>query len=906
MAFILDLFRAYNLTLKRDGRAYKTCCPFHDDATPSLSVDPEKGLWRCFGCGEGGDAITFLQKARGLSFGEAADLWREMSGEEPKHRKNGRGEMMETLEKTTNGTVKSPKQVNGAKSDPSSSPPVRPELLERIVELYATGLAKSQEAVAYLAKRGISSSETMRAFRLGYVDGSCAKLAASRDHQKALTELGVLNAKGTETLYGCVVVPLTDKDGRVTGFLGRRITPSDNPHRALATAKGGSSSARLFHVQAAKGAANGELILVEGFLDALACYEAGIRNVMAIGGATNVDPNVVDLLATEQVKEVLLALDPDDAGDQGSQLWAEELERRGIGSRRVRLDVDPSEFFRTGGTVEGFRARAEDGESLGKPSEESELLFQAEGVLYRARLCGGPGSKSGKLRVHLMTSYAPRNGNNACPSVPTAGHRDTLDLYSHKARKVFANCFHSKLSMAFGEQAPPLATLEAGLEELIDKLERRSDAKAKAQTDREAPAMSPQERETAEKFLSEPGLVGRLQADMNALGYVGEREAKLLVYLIATSRKLPRPLSGIIGSGSGAGKSFLAELAEQLTPPEDVELFSKLTPQALYYLPEDYLFRKLLMLEERAGGEGADYAIRTLQSKDKLTQLVTMKDPVSGNSLTRQFTVRGPIAYLETTTESYLNPENTSRCFEIPLDESAEQTRRIHDHQRLARSVDGLERVVGRDALKRRHHNAQRLLESVRVVIPFAKDLTFPDRYLRTRRDHERFLSLIEAVAFLHQFQRPKRETVIRGETVSYIEATPEDYEHAYELALKVLWVSLDELSRWGRELIDIMRAQAQEVMAESGCGVDDITWTRRQLRESLHWPDRRLRDCLDELVSLEHLETVNGSKGKTFMYCLNSDFGSTRRALGLLTPEDLRAKLAARSKPSSPPERPT
>ena len=82
----LDLFASP--TLKREGRAYKTCCPFHDDATPSLSVDPEKGLWRCFGCGEGGDAITFLQKARGLSFGEAADVWREMSGEEPKHRKN--------------------------------------------------------------------------------------------------------------------------------------------------------------------------------------------------------------------------------------------------------------------------------------------------------------------------------------------------------------------------------------------------------------------------------------------------------------------------------------------------------------------------------------------------------------------------------------------------------------------------------------------------------------------------------------------------------------------------------------------------------------------------------------------------------------------------------------------------
>jgi 5S rRNA maturation endonuclease (ribonuclease M5) len=715
------------------------------------------------------------------------------------------------------------------------------------------------------------------------VDGSCAKLANTKAHREALIKLGILNEKGTETLYGCIVAPLTDKDGQVTSFLGRRVKPSENPHRALAGAKKG-----FFHVQATKSAASGELVIVEGFLDALACYQAGIRNVMAIGGATNVDPAVIDLLVAEQVKEVLLALDPDDAGDRGAKAWAEALERQGIGSRRVRLDVDPNEFFRTGGTVEVFRMRAERGETLGKPSEESELLFQTAGVLYRARACGGPGSKSGKLRVHLLASTASHpNGS------PSAGHRDTLDLYSHKARKVFANCLFDKLSTALGQEAPKLATIESGLEELIAKLERRDDQRAEARESRtQSPTMSPQEREAAERFLREPNLVRRLQDDMDTLGYVGETEAKLLVYLIATSRKLPRPLSGIIGSGSGAGKSFLAELAEQLMPPEDVELFSKLTPQALYYLPEDYLFRKLLMLEERAGGEGADYAIRTLQSKDKLTQMVTMKDPITGQQSTRQFTVRGPIAYLETTTESYLNPENTSRCFEIPLDESAEQTRRIHEHQRLARSFEGLEGVVGKEALRRRHHNAQRLLEGVRVVIPYARELTFPDRFLRTRRDHERFLSLIEAVAFLHQMQRPRKEAIIKGETVSYIEATPEDYEHAYALALKVLWVSLDELSRWGRELVDWMRVETEELLSH-GVVEDSVEWTRRAMRERLNWPDRRLREAIDELVSLEHIEQRRGTPGNVFYYRMGQQTKRAKgRHLGLLDPEELRAKL--------------
>ena len=908
----LELFAA--LSPRLEGRCYKMRCPFHDDDTPSLSADPEKELWRCFGCGEGGDAITFLQRMRGLEFGEAADLWRQMSGQEPKHTKRIRegkpmgGDDIKKKETAKHGAAR---RVNGkaTNADKELTGQVEVEqaiidepnagveeklcagqLLGRMAELYTQSLAKSEEALAYLKERGITDLATVRSFKLGYVDGCRARPVGSEAQKAALRELGILNSKNNETLYGCIVAPLTGRDGQVTGFLGRRIQPSENPHRMLAGPKRG-----FFHVEAAKGAAQGELVLVEGFLDALACYQAGIRNVMAVGGATHVEPATVELLATERVKEVLLALDPDEAGDRGSKLWAEQLERHGIGSRRIRLDVDPNEFFRTGGTVEAFRAKADSGEVTGRPTEDSELLFQTGGVLYRARACGGPGSKSGKLRVHLLASVTPTvQGRNVAAPV---SHRDTLDLYSHKARKVFANRFHERVQESWPDAEVTIAGIESALEELIDKLERRADQKAQIQTSRaEPPTMSPQEREAAESFLSEPGLINRLQADMDSLGYVGEREAKLLVYLIATSRKLPRPLSGIIGSGSGAGKSFLAELAERLMPPEDVELFSKLTPQALYYLPEDYLFRKLLMLEERAGGEGADYAIRTLQSKDKLTQMVAMKDPITGVSATRQFTVRGPIAYLETTTESYLNPENTSRCFEIPLDESAEQTRKIHEHQRLSRSAEGLEQVVGREALCRRHHNAQRLLESVRVVIPYARELTFPDRFLRTRRDHERFLSLIEVVAFLHQFQRVRKQAVIKGETVSYIEATPEDYEHAYALALKVLWVSLDELSRWGRELIDIMRAQANEVMEASRCKVTDITWTRRQLRDSLSWPDRRLRDCLDELVSLEHLETLGGSKGKTFTYTLEPNFGSSRRALGLLTPDQLRTKLAATS----------
>ena len=834
---LLSLFESLGHSLKREGRTYKTPCPFHDDKTPSLAIDPAKNLWHCFGCGAGGDGITFLEKSRNLSFGQAADLWRELTGEQPRHKK---GYSMIATASLTNHDL---------------------QLFSRLQQFYVKDLAKNEKALSYLEKRGITDLETVRAFGLGYVSGSgLPKLNESQENR--LKELGILNNQGNETLYGCLVCPLYDESGQVVSFWGRRILPGSNPHRALSGSRRG-----FIHPQGAK---NGSVTLVEGFLDAIACFQAGVRNVIPVGGATTVDRSLLELLSKEKVREVVLALDPDEAGDQGAELWAQALQQRGIGSKRLKLDYDPAEFFRRGGTAALFRELASRAEVLARGSEEPEFLLDSQGLLYRTRTCGRP--TQGKLKVQILVSS----------SQESRGHRDILNLYTHKSRKTFANA----CSQLFGLASE---AIEEDLLKILEGLEQRARQQADAKEKKEAPVMSSEEQEEARQFLESPNLVELLEKDMEAMGYIGEEEAKLLVYLIATSRKLPRPLSGIVGSGSGAGKSFIVELNEQLMPPEDVVLFSKLSPQALYYLPVDYLYRKLLVLEERVGGEGADYAIRTLQTKDTLRQGVVIKDPVTGRMSTKEYEVKGPIAYLETTTSTSLNQENTSRCFEIPLDESSEQTKRIHQHQRRNRSLNGLNKVLSRDCIRRKHHNAQRLLEEVRVVIPYAEELVFPDRYLRTRRDHERFLSLIEVVAFLHQFQRKRRQTTVQGKQVAYIEATPEDYAVAYRLALKVLWVSLDELSRWARELVEWMKEQADGHKAPG-----HVSWMRRDLRETLNWPDRRLREALSELVEMEYLHQKRGTPGNVFHYSLTEQTLAARgRRLGLLTPEELFAKIA-------------
>lgn len=896
---LLELFRSRGHDLKKSGKSFVCRCPFHDDDTPSLSISPDKGLWHCFGCGEGGDGIEFLQKADGLEFGEAADKWRACGGQVKHRRSNGSsGEPMNEKQSSQNGRV----QQQAAQRELEAEDL---KFLSRLQDLYARDLAKNKKALSYLEKRGITDPETIRAFGLGYVTGKgLPKL--SKDQTRRLQDLGILNARGNETLYGCIVCPVYDENGNVVSFYGRLCDGrlSGPTHRALAGGKFGPGGSQVIGCVNYPALRSGErVVLVEGFLDALACYQGGIRNVLA-AGTCGASDELLTLFSKEGISEVWIAFDPDEAGDKGAQRVGGALERRGVASFRVRLDYDPADFFLKGGTAQVFREVAARGEVLGRGSDESEFLLDSNGLLYRTRLVGSADQMAkGKLKAQILCSCTTgtssgrtvQDGSSEDNPVRCTQYRDVLNLYVGKTRKAFCNRCAEHFGSS-GLQVTP-AQVEADLALIIEGLEQRERQAQESRTSGSHDVvMSPEEQTEARSYLEAPNLVRRLQADMEALGYVGEDEAKLLVYLIGTSRKLRKPLSAIVSSGSGAGKSFLAGLVEQLMPPEDVIFLSRLSPQALFYMPPDFAVRKVLLLEERAGSEAADYAIRSLQSKEKLTQLITMKDPTTGQMSTKMFEVFGPMSYIETTTESYLNPENTSRCFEIPLDESAEQTRRIHEHQRRARALGGLKGTLTQRSVRSTHHNVQRLLRPVPVVIPYAEAIEFPHRYLRTRRDHERFLSLIEASAFLHQFQRVLQTASLEGQEVEYIEATVEDYALAYRLALKVLWVSLDELSRWGRELLNSCRGQVEEFLSsQSDVRAEDVSWTRRQLRESSAWPDKRLIKCLQELVSLEYLRVVSGGNGKTLVYGLNTDFANNPRALGLLTPEQLAEKIGRR-----------
>ena len=498
---------------------------------------------------------------------------------------------------------------------------------------------------------------------------------------------------------------------------------------------------------------------------------------------------------------------------------------------------------------------------------------------YRARW-----AQAGTVE-HLRVNLRVEVGANGSGRM----HVETLDLYSPRSRSVFAARAAKIFEVA-------VEAIEDDLSELLVVVDRTQRANAmnvgKQPATEPAPVMTDVERAEALALLRSPDLMDRIAHDMDVIGYVGEDTNKKLGYLVAVSRRLPEPLSAILISQSGAGKSGLAGALERLTPPEDVVFWSRLTPQALYYVEKDFLKRKLVVIEEREGSEAADYSIRTLQSKQKLVQAVPVKDPATGTIQTRTMEVEGPASFLETTTRLTINPENASRCFELYLDESPAQTGRIQEAQRSAKTTEGLARRERGKAVERMHQNAQRLLVPVAVVIPYATMLTFPTSWLRTRRDNLRLLNLIEAVVFLHQHQRPRKRL---ASGVEYIEASVEDYAIAYSLAATVLGFGFDELRKPARDLLAVIETKVAEMAKERGLTTPVITFMRRDVRAWAGLPNHQVKLAMHEIEELEYIEVEKAPRGSRFTYRLVADPNARRAALsGLLTPVELYNRLAA------------
>ena len=850
-----EILKSYGIPLKSRNdhsgstsspQSFMALCPFHDDKNPSLSLSKvdDRWLFRCFGCHVSGTVIDFVMKKENLSLQDTYSKLKSMTPEvhapdRSPHNGNGNG-------------VHSPNPI---------------ELLKLVADFYHKTFVSDQRGVEYLKSRGIKSPEIYESFKIGFANGSLKKiLSLKSETTHELRHLGILNGEGNEFFYNSIVIPLFDEDGNVVSLYGRNVSQKRHlylkgPHKGLVNRQGAFGADKV--------------ILTESILDALSLYELGIRNVIPCYGTGGFTADHKTLLLKQGTKGIELSFDNDSAGLCGAKALANEY-GPGVTSALVKLPdgiKDLNDFLVAGKTKEEFlnlprevfTPKASSGALIPAGDYEVEksngiLHIKTQGRLYRIYAPERDLIRSLRVNIKLI--------------VQEKIHIDILDLYSQRQRKMYQKRVADKFE--FKEE-----DIERDLYRILEEIEKL-EAESKKPGEEAKPPMSDEEKAEALEALKNPALTELITQDLERIGCVGEDSPKLLGYIVTISRRLEMPLSMIIVSQSGAGKSNLADTLESIVPKDECVHLSRITPQALYYMEKDALKRKVLIIEEKEGSRDSDYSIRVLQSKQVLRLAVPVKDLETGKMKTTTFEVEGPVVVIETTAKSDVNPENASRCYIVYLDESEDQTKRIHAFQRKLKTLDGLKEKAEARRLIQKHQNMQRLLEERVVHIPFVDHLKFPSKWMRTRRDYQKFLNLIEAVTFLHQYRRESKET---PDGIKYIESTLEDYKIAYELSKDIFGDLLSELMKPEKDFLQKIKAmlKAQGI----------LKFTCRMVREYTALPDHVVRRGLDILVRMEYLGLTEGKAGMKFEYQINPEPSKVQEIIeGLTTPEELKRRL--------------
>lgn len=332
---IQDIVSPY-VKLTRAGRSLRGLCPFHKEKTPSFHVSPERGTWHCFGCGEGGDGFSFIEKIEGVDFKGALKLLAEKAGVTLEYRSRSPedGEKKERLH----------------------------ELMNRACEWYAGKLPGSL-AEEYAKKRGLSS-ETVAAWSIGYAPEAWRALleafvAEGFSMEELLATGLVKEADGKPGTYydrfrNRLMFPIRDNAGRVVAFTGRTLEIGDQKDGVQTAKYLNSPETELYHkseilygMDRAKDAirTRGFALLVEGQMDVLHAHQAGFGNAIALSGTALSERHLG--LMKRYSENLMLVLDADSAGLKATARSAELALRQGLRVKAVALPSgkDPADII---------------------------------------------------------------------------------------------------------------------------------------------------------------------------------------------------------------------------------------------------------------------------------------------------------------------------------------------------------------------------------------------------------------------------------------------------------------------------------------------------------------------------------------------------------------------------------
>ncbi len=325
---IVDVISQY-VHLKRSGRNYFGLCPFHNEKSPSFSVSPDKQIFHCFGCGVGGNVITFVSQIEGLNFVETVQMLAERANVQLPTLQNNGDTQREILKDKVY-------KVN-----------------EFTAEYYHQNLYKPQAKIAqeYVKKRQLTN-ETLKSFRIGFsgkFDELYQELKKQGFQEQEILESGLVNknerGQYIDRYRNRLMFPICDARGRVIAFGGRVLDDSkpkyiNSPENVVY-----SKGRHLFGLNVAKKGDTKKILIVEGYMDVISLHQRGITNVVASLGTALTEQQ--GWLLRKNSEQIILSFDSDEAGIKAKLRSIEILQNMGCDLRVLQLEgaKDPDEYI---------------------------------------------------------------------------------------------------------------------------------------------------------------------------------------------------------------------------------------------------------------------------------------------------------------------------------------------------------------------------------------------------------------------------------------------------------------------------------------------------------------------------------------------------------------------------------
>lgn len=431
---IVDVIGGYLGPLKRAGANFVTLCPFHREKSPSFNVNPGRQIFHCFGCHKGGDVFTFVKEYENLSFIEAVRRLAErarivLEFEDNPHAKQQRGEKESLL-----------------------------HLHEEICKRWQTALANDaagQIARDYLAKRGVSA-DAVKLFRLGYAPDlwdDTVNWAKSKSFDLTLVEKGglIIRKEGADHFYdrfrGRLMFPICDEQGRVIGFSGRVLAGDEKTAKYVNSPETPifTKGRVIFGLDKSKRAVADRdcAIICEGQLDLIACFMAGVKNVVAPQGTALTADHC--RILKRYADEVVLCFDSDNAGQNAAVRSLDILLASGLAIRVATVPAphDPDSYIK----------------AHGGPAFE-QLIANAEGFFdyYLNRLCARNDIATDKGRAAVLRAMAEatqKTGNAVLTDTYAQKTAARLGVAPEATRAEFRKIAAAKPKFVLRTDAPP-------------------------------------------------------------------------------------------------------------------------------------------------------------------------------------------------------------------------------------------------------------------------------------------------------------------------------------------------------------------------------------------------------------------------------------------------------------------